>query len=189
MRRRRLLADIAAATLWRYPIAAQTPAAKRLIAFLSGVSEERNRRLVSALLRGLHELDEVEGRDFVLVSRFAEGQADRLPGLAEELVQLRPNVILAGYTPAAVAARAVTSTIPIVCPLLADPIRLGLIASQPRPGGNVTGVLFRSEGLACKQLEIAAQLIPNLVEVGLLANVASPIDRQDAENRSPNLAC
>jgi putative ABC transport system substrate-binding protein len=163
-------------------------AARPLVAFLSGVSEERNRRLTSALLRGLRELDDIEGRDFDLVSRFAEGQAYRLPALAEELVQLQPKVILAGYTPAAVAARTITSTIPIVCPLLADPIRLGLIASQSRPGGNVTGLLFRVEGLAGKQLEIAADLIPKLAAVGLLVNVASPIDRPDAETAAQNFA-
>jgi putative ABC transport system substrate-binding protein len=138
-------------------------------------------------MRGLSELGDIEGRNFDLVSRFAEGQADRLPALAKELVQLRPNVILAGYTPAAVAARTITSTIPIVCPLLANPIQLGLIASQSRPGGNVTGLLFRVEGLAGKQLEIAADLIPNLAAVGLLVNVASPIDRPDAETAAQTL--
>ena len=90
-------------------------------------------------------------------------------------------MIVAGYTPAAVAARKVTSTIPIVCPLLADPIQLGLISSQSHPGGNVTGLSFGVEGLVGKQLEIAAQSVPNLTEVGVLVNLASPIGRQDAE--------
>jgi putative ABC transport system substrate-binding protein len=188
MRRREVIGAITAATVWPQALAAQSSTQRPpLIAFLSGVSEERNRHLVSGFAQGLHELDDAEGRDFDIIYRFAEGHADRLPALAEELVRLKPSVIFAGYTPAAVAARAVTSTIPIVCPLLADPIGLGLIASQSRPGGNVTGVLFRSEGLAGKQLEIAAQLIPNLAEVGLLANVASPIDRREAESAAQSL--
>ena len=72
---------------------------------------------------------------------------DQFPQLAEELVRLMPDVILVAVTPAAVATRKLTQTIPIVCPLLADPIRFGLIASKSRPGGNVTGLLFRIEGL------------------------------------------
>jgi putative ABC transport system substrate-binding protein len=124
MKRRGGLALSAVATLWPYLISAQKPDARPLIAFLSGVSEDRNRRLVSAFLRGLQELDDIEGRDFVLVSRFAEGHADRLPSLTQE--QWRLHVILVGYTPAAVAARTAISTIPIVCPLLANPIQLGV---------------------------------------------------------------
>jgi putative ABC transport system substrate-binding protein len=103
--------------------------------------------------------------------------------LAEELLRLSPNVIVATVTPAAVAARALTQTIPIVCPLLADPIRFGLIASEARPGGNVTGVSFRTEGLTGKQVELALQMIPDVVKIGFLVNVASGviIDRQELE--------
>jgi putative ABC transport system substrate-binding protein len=97
------------------------------------------------------------------------------------LVRLSPKVIVALVTPAAVATRALTQTIPIVCPLLADPIHFGLIASESRPGGNVTGVLFRTEGLAGKQLELALQMIPDVAEIGFVVNVASGviIDRQE----------
>jgi len=114
---------------------------------------------------------------------------DRFPQLAEELVRLAPDVIMAAVTPAALATRKLTQTIPIVCPLLADPIRLGLIASESRPGGNVTGLLFRLEGLTGKQIELALELIPNLARIGLLVNVASGviIDRQEAESASQRL--
>jgi putative ABC transport system substrate-binding protein len=96
---------------------------------------------------------------------------------------------MVAVTPAAVATRKLTQTIPIVCPLLADPIRFGLIASESRPGGNVTGLLFRIEGLAGKQIELALELIPNMTAIGLLVNVASGviIDRQEAESACQRL--
>jgi ABC-type uncharacterized transport system substrate-binding protein len=96
---------------------------------------------------------------------------------------------MVAVTPAAVATRKLTQTIPIVCPLLADPIRFGLIASESRPGGNVTNLLFRIEGLASKQIELALDLIPNLTAIGLLVNVASGVivDRQEAESATQRL--
>jgi putative tryptophan/tyrosine transport system substrate-binding protein len=96
---------------------------------------------------------------------------------------------MVAVTPAAVATRKLTQTIPIVCPLLADPIRFGLIASESRPGGNVTGLLFRIEGLAGKQTELALELIPNMTAIGLLVNIASGVivDRQEAESASHRL--
>lgn len=114
---------------------------------------------------------------------------DRFPQLADELVRLTPDVIMVAVTPAAVATRKLTQTIPIVCPLLADPIRFGLIASESRPGGNITGLLFRVEGLAGKQIELAVELIPNMTAIGLLVNVASGVivDRQEAESTSHSL--
>src|SRR5436305_4463835 len=103
--------------------------------------------------------------------------------LAAELVGLGPDVIVATVTPAAVSTKALTTSI-IVCPLLADAINLGLIASESRPGGNVTGVSFRTEGLTSKQVELALQIIPDLNKIGFLVNVARGvvIDRQELEN-------
>ena len=83
------------------------------------------------------------------------------PVLAADVVGLKPDVILAVATPAAVATRALTKSIPIVCPLLADAVNLGLVATDSRPGGNVTGVSFRTEGLTSKQVELALQMIPD----------------------------
>src|SRR5450432_839420 len=99
------------------------------------------------------------------------------------------QMIMVAVTPAAVAVRALTQTIPIVCPLLANPIGFGLIASESRPGGNVTGVLFRTEGLAGKQVELALQMIPDLVKIGFVVNVASEtiIDRQELERECQKL--
>jgi len=186
MRRREFIVLIGGAVpAWPLAIRAQVSTRKPLIAILSAVTRVHNIPL-DALVQGLQELGYVEGRSADFAFRFAEGKLDRLPALVQELVRLTPDVIVVGVTPAAVAARALTRTIPIVCPLLADPIGFGLIASESRPGGNVTGVLFRTEGLAGKQVELALQLIPSIGKVGLLVNVASGviIDRQDAESAS-----
>jgi ABC-type uncharacterized transport system substrate-binding protein len=186
VRRRDFIKVIAgSAAAWPLEIRAQVSTRKPLIAILSAVTREHNIPL-DALVQGLHELGYVEGRSADFAFRFAEGKLDRLPALVQELVQLTPDIIVVGVTPAAVAARALTQTIPIVCPLLANPIGFGLIASESRPGGNVTGVLFRTEGLAGKQVELALQLIPSMSKAGLLVNVASGviIDRQDAESGS-----
>jgi putative tryptophan/tyrosine transport system substrate-binding protein len=102
---------------------------------------------------------------------------------------LRPDVILATATPGVVFLTGLTKAIPIVCPLLADPVHLGLIASMSHPGGNVTGILFRTEGLVGKQLELALQLIPSARKVGFLVNVATQvvIDREELEHAIRNL--
>jgi putative tryptophan/tyrosine transport system substrate-binding protein len=111
------------------------------------------------------------------------------PVLAADVVGLKPDVILAVATPAAVATRALTKSIPIVCPLLADAVNLGLVATDSRPGGNVTGVSFRTEGLTSKQVELALQMIPDVVKIGFLVNVASEIiiDRQELETTCQRL--
>jgi putative ABC transport system substrate-binding protein len=113
---------------------------------------------------------------------------DLLPVLAEELIKLTPKVILAAATPAAVAAKRLTQTIPIVCPILSEPIDLGLIVGMSRPGGNVTGLMSRIDDLIGKQIELAAQLVPALVRVGLIVNVVSgDIARQEVESACKRL--
>jgi putative tryptophan/tyrosine transport system substrate-binding protein len=135
------------------------------------------------------QLGYVDGQNAEIVYRFAEEHLDRFPVLAAELVGLKPDVILATVTPAPVATRALTNSIPIVCPLLADAINLGLIATDSRPGGNVTGVSFRTAGLTSKQVELALQMIPDVVRIGFLVNVASGviIDRQELESTCQRL--
>jgi len=183
MRRRHFIYLLGGAAVWPTVAHAQIPAKRPLVAVLSGVTREGYAR-VSAFERGMRELGYVDGQNVDIEYRFADGWLERLPGLAEQLVRLSPNVIMVAVTPAAVAVRALTQTIPIVCPLLANPIGFGLIASESRPGGNVTGVLFRTEGLAGKQVELALQMIPGLVKIGFVVNVASEtiIDRQELES-------
>jgi putative tryptophan/tyrosine transport system substrate-binding protein len=122
----------------------------------------------------LRELGYVEGQNFDIVYRSSGGNQDRLPALAEELVPLKPDVILAIAIAAAVPARKATSTIPIVSPALADAVGLGLIASEARPGGNVTGIEPYVPGLPAKQLEIARQIVPGARTIGLLTNLVDP---------------
>jgi putative ABC transport system substrate-binding protein len=176
------------AAAWPLVALAQVASKQPVVAVLSGVARKVNSPLV-AFERGMQELGYVDGQNIHIEYRYADGKFDRLAELAGELIRLSPNVIVAAITPAAVAARALTQTIPIVCPLLADPIGFGLIASESRPGGNVTGVLFRTEGLAGKQIELALQLIPGLAKLGFVVNVASGviIDRQELEKTCQTL--
>jgi putative ABC transport system substrate-binding protein len=145
--------------------------------------------MIDAFVNSLRELGFVENQDFDFVYRSADGHLDRLPTLADEMIALQPDVILATVTPTVVVLKARSQTIPIVCPFLADPIRLGLIASDARPGGNVTGILFRVSGLAGKQLEFGLKLVPNATRIGMLVNVAGgvTIDRQEAESAAQRL--
>jgi putative ABC transport system substrate-binding protein len=108
------------------------------------------------------------------VYRFAENRLERLPILAEELVRLKPAVIMAPAVVDAVAARNATATIPIVSAALADPVNLGLVASVARPGGNVTGIMPYVDGLPAKQLELALQIVPGARRVGILGNLNDP---------------
>ena len=121
---------------------------------------------------GLRDLGYQQGRDFDLVERWAYGAVYRLPVLAAELVELKPDIIIAAPTPAVVAAKAATSTIPIVSFMLADEVRLGLVKNDAHPEGNVTGILMRVEGLPAKQLQLAAEIFPGAQRIGVLINPA-----------------
>jgi putative ABC transport system substrate-binding protein len=188
--RRREFVTLFGGTTVAWPLVARAEISTKrpLIAILSAITKGENSPL-DAFVQGLKEFGYVDGLNVNIVYRFAEGHLDRFPVLGAELVGLSPDVILAAVTPAAVATRALTKSIPIVCPLLADAINLGLIASEARPGGNVTGVSFRIEGLTSKQVELALQMIPDVVKIGYLVNVASGviIDRQELENTCQTL--
>jgi ABC-type uncharacterized transport system substrate-binding protein len=188
MRRRQFITLFGTAVAWPLLARAETSTKRPIIAVLTAITKESNSPL-TAFVQGLNEFGYVDGVNVDIVYRFANGHLDRFPVLAAELVGLNPDVILATVTPAAVATRALTKSIPIVCPLLADAINLGLIASEARPGGNVTGVSFRTEGLTSKQVELALQMIPDVVKLGYLVNVASGIiiDRQELESTCQRL--
>jgi ABC-type uncharacterized transport system substrate-binding protein len=125
-------------------------------------------------LKGMRELGLIEGRDFEMVYRSANFQVERLPKAAEELVQLNPDIIIAPATLQAVAAKKATDTIPIVVPVLADPVGLGFVASEARPGGNVTGIAPYVKGLPAKQLELAREVVPGATRIGLVDDVNDP---------------
>jgi ABC-type uncharacterized transport system substrate-binding protein len=181
MRRREFIALIGSTAAWSAAARGQMSNPPPLVGFLSAVSRERSARMFGGFEQGLRELGFVNGKNIEIAYRFADGHLDQLPQLANEIVELNPRVVLATVTPAAVAIKERTSTIPIVCPLLGDPIRLGLIESMAHPGGNVTGVSFRVEGLVGKQLELALQMVPAATKVGFLVNVATPVvlDREE----------
>jgi putative tryptophan/tyrosine transport system substrate-binding protein len=173
--RRRDFILLGSAIAWPLLAQAQVATKRRpLVAWLSGGTTEVAKPFVASFLDGLRELNYVEGRDFDLAYRSAEGVLDRLPALAEETVRLKPDVILAAAVSTAVPARKATAVIPIVCPALADAVHLGLIASEARPGGNVTGIEPYVAGLPAKQIELVREIAPGAQRVGLLTNLRDP---------------
>jgi putative tryptophan/tyrosine transport system substrate-binding protein len=173
MRRREFLGLLGGATAWTMAARAQQPAMP-VIGFLSAVSEAQTRHLVAAFGRGLDETGYSDGRNVEIEYRFADGQYDRLPTLAAEMVRRPASLIVAAAPPAAMAAKAATTTIPIVFIVGFDPVGGGLVASFNRPGGNATGAVLVSALLGQKRLELVRDLLPKASVVAMLANPLSP---------------
>jgi len=173
MRRRELIAGVAAFASATFPVRAyaQQAARRPRVGVLIYSTPERDPNTQS-FLAGLRQLGYVDGQNVTLEYRFAQGKPERLPDLAAELVQLKPDVIFAlggDVTPQVAKA---TQTIPIIYAISADPVQLGLAASLGRPGGNATGVTFLSDQLTAKRLEIFKEVAPRLSRVGLLRDPA-----------------
>ena len=145
-----------------------------VIGFLSSLSSPVTTKRIASFSQGLSEIGYVAGRDVTIEARLAEGQYDRLPALAADLVTRQVNLIAALAPPAAFAAKAATTTIPIVFVGAFDPVKAGLVASLNRPGGNVTGVTFIGASLGAKRLELARELTPNVDMIALLTHPNSP---------------
>jgi ABC-type uncharacterized transport system substrate-binding protein len=176
MRRREFVTLLggAAAMAWPLRAVAQVSGRRPVVAWLSLGERTASWAFVQSFLQGMRDFGYAEGNNFDFVPRFADGYIERLPALAQELVQLRPSVILAPASGPAVAAKRATATIPIVSPALADAVHLGLVASVSRPGGNVTGITPYVEGLPAKQMELAREVMPGAARVGVLANLSDP---------------
>ncbi len=189
MRRRQFIVLFAAAAASRpFITLAQVSTKRPLIAVLIGGSQAASQHWRNGLPQGLQELGYVEGRDYDIEYRYADGDVTRQPVLVDELIRHKPNVIVAGNGLATLAAKQATVSIPIVG-ITADPVAFGLAASQARPKGNVTGIYVDYVSLVGKQLELGFELMPGAKRAGMLVNVNSTtIVRQGAETAAQAMA-
>jgi putative ABC transport system substrate-binding protein len=173
---RTFLCGLTLATL-SAPLAADAQQAGKVyrVGYLTAGSVTANPHVLEAFRQGLRDLGWVEGQNIVIEYRSAEGRFDRLPDLAAELVRLKVDVIAAAPTPAALAAKNATGTVPIVGVSLTEPVGLGLIASLARPGGNVTGVSYSvGADIFGKDLELLKEVVPKVRRVAVLSNPDGP---------------
>ncbi|MGA7527630.1 MAG: ABC transporter substrate-binding protein [Pseudolabrys sp.] len=173
MKRREFVSLFGAAITWPLAAHAQQPTLP-VVGFLNAASAQNYTRQLAAFLKGLGESGYVDGRNVAVEYRWAEDQNDRLPAMAADLVHRQVAVIAATSTPAALAAKAATTTIPIIFELGSDPVQLGLVASLSRPGGNVTGVTSSNIEFAPKRLELLHELLPTARVMALLVDPTDP---------------
>jgi putative ABC transport system substrate-binding protein len=171
-----------AAVAWPLPVRAQQPAMP-VVGFLNSASPGPYPP-VSAFLKGLNERGFVEGRNLVIEYRWAEGHYERLPALIADLVQRKVSVIVATSTPAAVAAKAANTTIPVVFTTSGDPVQLGLVSSLSKPGGNFTGATQLNVEVSAKRLELMHEALPTATNFALLVNPPGPNTKAESGDDS-----
>jgi putative ABC transport system substrate-binding protein len=173
MKRRNFISLLGGAAAW--PLAARAQqAAMPVVGFLRPATAESSTQVIAGFRQGLGESGYAEGRNVAIEYRFAEGQFERLPALAADLVRRQVSAIAAGGNAAALAAEAATTTIPIVFQTGTDPVEVGFVATLKRPSGNLTGVTSMNLQLGPKLLELARELVPTATTFGLLVNPANP---------------
>jgi putative ABC transport system substrate-binding protein len=176
MRRRDFIRLIGAGSATFWPLAARAQQSlPTLIGFFNAGAATILKQEIDAFRAGLRNLGYIEGRDVRFEYRFADGELDKLPALAAELIRLNPSVIVSSPVPANLAIAKATSTIPIVMASGADPVAFGLVKSLSHPGGNVTGLTNFAEELASKQIDLLRELLPGLARLAALVNVANPL--------------
>jgi putative ABC transport system substrate-binding protein len=188
MRRREFIAFIGS-TAVAWPLAARAQQPMPVVGFLRSVSLADAADLVAAFRQGLKETGYIEGQNVVIELRSAEGHLDRLPALVGDLIH-RPVAVIVGNLNAALAAKAATTTIPIIFASGSDPVRDGLVASLNRPGGNITGVAFLVTGLGAKRLDLLRQLVPKANLIAMLVNpgsVDTEAERRDVQGAAQRL--
>jgi putative ABC transport system substrate-binding protein len=172
MQRREFIAGLGSAAAWPAVAWAQQPTMP-VIGFVQNGSVDASASFVAGFRKGLGETGYVEGQNVTVEYHWMEGQFDRLPALMADLVRRRVNVIATPTTPEAIAAKAATSTIPIVFGVGEDPVKLGLVASLARPGGNATGVNLFLWEVTAKRLGLLHELVPKAITVAVLVNPAN----------------
>ena len=145
------------------------------VGYLFSFTPAEGRHLWEACRQGLRELGYVEGRNIILEPRWADGQYERLPGLAADLVRLNVDVIVVAATPGSLAVKAATNTIPVVIVAVGEPVKTGLVASLARPGGNVTGLSLLTAELSGKRLDLLGRVLRSVPRVAILMNPGNPI--------------
>jgi putative tryptophan/tyrosine transport system substrate-binding protein len=174
--RRAFIGLLGGTAAWPLAARAQQPADKRpLIAVLIAGSEAAYRRDLESFRGGMRQLGYADGENIRYEYRFADGDLERLPGLAADLVRRNPNVIVSSPLAAHLAAKQATATIPIVMASVADPVAFGLAQSLSHPGGNLTGLGNFADVLASKQLDLLRELMPRLSRVAVLVNAGNPL--------------
>jgi putative ABC transport system substrate-binding protein len=173
------------------PMAAHAQQQRRVpkVGYLFSFTQAEGRHLWEACRQGLRDLGYVEGQSIILEPRWADGRHERLPALAADLVGRNVDVIVSAATPASLAAKAATSTIPIVIVAVGEPVKTGLVVSLARPGGNVTGLSLLTSDLSGKRLQLLLEILRNVSRVALLINPKNPIsaifleETQDASRK------
>jgi putative ABC transport system substrate-binding protein len=180
MNRREFITLLGGAATWPLAARAQKPGRLPIIGFMGSATAEAGGPLISAFAARLRELGWIEGRNVGIEYRWAEGRSERYAEIVAEFVTLNVDVILTHNTPTVLAAKQVTTTIPIVFATAGDPVGSGLVASLARPGGNVTGLSSQTSDAAGKRLELLREVVPTLRKFAILANVGSSFPLLDA---------